>query len=269
MNLFEAITLGLTQGVTEFIPVSSSGHLEIIQRLLGAGGRAADFHFFLELINFGTLLALIIYYRRRLLRLFQDIFFKKDFKMAINLLITSIPAGLIGFLLSQFIADQPFFSSIYTIAIAMGLVGLLMVFVDRLPHLPALQSEHQLTKTRALAIGLAQTFALIPGVSRSGSTILAGRIVGLNSEHAANYSFTASIPIMIGVCLKSVISGSSRAYFLANPGLLLFSNLIAFLSGLLALRVVMKFFAKPQSLPAFGYYRLCLASIILTVVLFI
>ena len=263
MSIFMSIILGLIQGLTEFIPVSSSGHLEVAQRLLSAGARAEDFHFFLELINFGTLFALLWYYRKRIAKILFDIFKKKDWHMAINLLLTSVPAGIIGVLLSKVIESVDFFSSLYTIATAIGVVGLLMIFVDKLPHLSKVENEEKLTPKRALFIGLAQTFALIPGVSRSGSTIVAGRIAGMDSKAAANYSFLASIPIMIGVCLKSLASSSSRAYIAANTGTLLLSNFIAFASGMLALTFVIKFLEKKSALSAFGFYRVILSLSIL------
>ena len=267
MNIFETIVLGLTQGLTEFIPVSSSGHLELVQRLLDGGGRAEDFHLFLELINFGTLIALLFYYRKRIFKICRDVFVKRDFHMAINLLLTSIPAGIIGVVLSKFIESNSFFSSLYTIAIAMGVVGLLMIFVEKLPHLSPVKSEEKLSHRRALGIGLCQTFALIPGVSRSGSTIIAGRVMGMDSKSSANYSFMASIPIMIGVCLKSLLSSSSRAYISENFGMLLLSNFVAFVSGMLALTFVIKFLERKGALSAFGFYRVILASVVLFILL--
>ena len=263
MGILEAIILGFTQGITEFMPVSSSGHLEIVEHLLASGDRAADFHLFLEFINFGTLLALIIFYRHRIAKLFVDIFKHHNYRMLINLMLTSIPAGVIGLLLSDFIAENEFFSSIYTIATAMGLVGIIMIFIDKLPHAKKLKDESHLTRPRALIIGLAQTFALIPGVSRSGSTIIAGRLVGLNSESAANYSFMASIPLMTAVCLKSLTSSSSIEYMSNNLGTLILSNLIAFIIGWYALQFVIKYLGKSDSLKAFGYYRVILACIVL------
>ena len=259
MNILESTVLGLVQGITEFIPVSSSGHLEITQRILGAGGRAEDFHFFLELINFGTLFALLFYYRQTIWEILQRVFVKKDYKLALNILITSIPAGIIGLLLSKAIEKLPFFSSLTTIGFAMGFVGLIMIFVNKLPHLSKLKDENELTPGRALAIGLAQTFALIPGVSRSGSTIITGRVMGLDSKSAAKYSFLASLPIMIAVCGKSLLSSSSRAYITSNLGMLLLSNLVAFVSGLIALQIVMKYFKKENSIPSFGVYRVILS----------
>ena len=259
MNILESTVLGLVQGITEFIPVSSSGHLEITQRILGAGGRAEDFHFFLELINFGTLFALLFYYRQTIWEILQRVFVKKDYKLALNILITSIPAGIIGLVLSKVIEKLPFFSSLTTIGFAMGFVGLIMIFVNKLPHLSKLKDENELTPGRALAIGLAQTFALIPGVSRSGSTIITGRVMGLDSKSAAKYSFLASLPIMIAVCGKSLLSSSSRAYITSNLGMLLLSNLVAFVSGLIALQIVMRYFKKEKSIPSFGVYRVILS----------
>lgn len=259
MNILESTVLGLVQGITEFIPVSSSGHLEITQRILGAGGRAEDFHFFLELINFGTLFALLFYYRQTIWEILQRVFVKKDYKLALNILITSIPAGIIGLVLSKVIEKLPFFSSLTTIGFAMGFVGLIMIFVNKLPHLSKLKDENELTPGRALAIGLAQTFALVPGVSRSGSTIITGRVMGLDSKSAAKYSFLASLPIMIAVCGKSLLSSSSRAYITSNLGMLLLSNLVAFVSGLIALQIVMKYFKKENSIPSFGVYRVILS----------
>ena len=265
MSIIESIVLGLTQGLTEFIPVSSSGHLEIVQHIFG--NRSADFHFFLELINFGTLLALLIFYRKRIVKILVDIFKRKNYRLGLNILITSIPAGLIGFLLSSFISDNPFFSSMYTIGIALGLVGLIMIFIDKLPHLDKVKDEDHLSHPRALLIGLVQTFALIPGVSRSGSTIITGKLVGLSSKSAAEYSFLASIPIMCGVCLKSLVSSSSRAFIAENLGTLALINVIAFISGLAAIYFIMKYIGKGRTFQGFGYYRVVLSMVVLILAL--
>lgn len=265
MNILIAIILGLVQGLTEFIPVSSSGHLEIVQQLIG--GRAENFHLFLELINFGTLLALIIYYRKRILEILKDIFKNHNFKLAINVIITCIPAGLAGLLLSKFIEENAFFSSLITIAIAMGVVGILMVIVDKMPKMSELKNENHLTRPRTLAIGLAQVFALIPGVSRSGSTIVAGRLVGLNAKSSADYSFLVSIPLMTAVCAKTLVSSTTRVYLFDNLPMLLLSNAVAFASGLLAISLCLKYLKKSNSLKAFGFYRIFIAALVLIIAL--
>lgn len=261
MEWYQSFWLGLTQGVTEFIPVSSSGHLEVMQQILG--GRSADFHLFLEFINLGTLLALLIFYRKRIWRIIVDIFVNHNVRLAVNVIITTIPAVIAGLLLSDIIESSWFFSNMIVIACAMALIGIAMLAIDRLPKMSKLKDENELTKPRALIIGLAQCVALIPGTSRSGSTIVAGRLTGLDSKSAADYSFLASIPIMLGVMAKSLISSSSREYISANLPMLAFSNIIAFITGLIAIYFVMKYLRKRNSLKPFGIYRIVLALIII------
>lgn len=266
MNISEAILLGFIQGITEFIPVSSSGHLELAQHIFSIQS-SDNFHLFLEFINLGTLLALLIYFRKRIWRIIKDVFKNRNYKLAINIVITSIPAGLAGLLLSDFIENNSFFSSLITVSAAMGIVGLIMIFIDHLPHMSELKNENHLTPIRALFIGLSQIFALVPGTSRSGTTIIAGRIVGLDSESSAEYSFLASIPIMCGVCLKMFLSDTGRAYFAQNLGILTLSNVIAFIVGLFALHYLLRYLKKPHSLQTFGRYRVIVSCLVLGTIL--
>lgn len=265
MNIFEAILLGFIQGITEFIPVSSSGHLELARHLLGLSGD--NFHLFLEFINLGTLLALLIFFRKRIWKIIKNVFQERNYKLAINIIITCIPAGLAGLLLGDLIENSDFFGSIYTVAAAMGIVGLIMVVIDKLPHLSVLKNENELTPLRALAIGILQMFALIPGTSRSGTTIIAGRLVGMDSESSAEYSFLASIPLMCAVCLKMFLSSSGRDYFGANLGILLVGNLVAFIIGWLAITFVLGYLKKPKSLQTFGKYRIIVACLVIGIML--
>ncbi len=265
MDVLQSILLGFVQGITEFIPVSSSGHLELIRQIFNFP--AENFHLFMEFINLGTLLALIIYFRKRIWKIIKDVFKERNYKLALNIVITCIPAGIIGLLLSGFIEDNPFFSSLFTIAIAMGIIGIIMIAIDKIPHMSSLKDENHLTPVRALIIGLSQTIALIPGASRSGTTIVAGRIVGLDSESSAEYSFLAAIPLMFGVCLKMFISDST--YLVENLGPLLLGNLVALLVGLLAIRFVLNYLKKPKSLQTFGKYRVIVSCIVLGVLLIV
>lgn len=266
MEIWQAILLGFVQGITEFIPVSSSGHLELTQMIFNIP-TTENFHLFLEFINIGTLLALLFYFRQRIFKIIRNVFEEHNYKLALNILITSIPAGLAGLIFADLIENTPFFNSIITLTVAMGIVGILMWSIDRLPHLKQLKNENALSPKRALAIGLMQTFALIPGTSRSGTTIVAGRLMGLSSESSAEYSFLASIPIMCGVCLKIFLSESSRNYFFNNLVLLAISNLVALIVGLLALKFLLSYLKKPGSLQSFGRYRVVLACIVLGVTL--
>ncbi len=257
MNLFETIVLGLVQGLTEFIPVSSSGHLVIAQYFFSG---ASDHHF-LEWIDLGTLLALVVYFWNRLIGIAHDIFVKKNYRLALNIMITALPAGIMGLLLSGFIDRTPFFGSIVTVTVTLGLVGIIMVVVDKLPKASPIKDGEKLSPMRALAIGLVQVFALIPGVSRSGSTIVAGRLAGLDSKQAAEYSFLASLPIMAGLTLKLVVSSSDRQYFMDHLAILTISNIVAFISGWIAVGFLIRYLSK-HGLALFGWYRIGLSAVL-------
>lgn len=257
MNILETVVLGLTQGLTEFIPVSSSGHLVLVQELFSG---ASD-HLFLEFVNIGTLLALLMYFRERIAAILNDVFVKKNYKLARNIIITSVPAGIVGYVLADFIANSSFFGSVLTVTIALAAVGVLMIILEKLPKASVVTNGEELTPLRALAVGGAQMLALVPGVSRSGSTIIAGRLMGLNSAQAAEYSFLASLPIMLGVTLKVFIKEGDRMYFIEHLPMLLLSNAVAFISGLLAVGFLMRYLAK-HNLAVFGWYRVALAGIL-------
>jgi undecaprenyl-diphosphatase len=257
MNIFETIVLGLIQGLTEFIPVSSSGHLVIVQNIFSGGSD----HLFLEFINIGTLLALVVFFWSRILAICKDVFLNKNITLLRNILLTAIPAGLVGFYLSDFIDSSLFFGSIIVVTIMLAAVGIVMVVLEKLPKASAVSDGEHLSPWRAFFIGLVQMFALIPGVSRSGSTIIAGRLAGLNPEHAAEYSFLASLPIMLGVTLKVFIKASDRTYFLNHMPMLLFGNLVAFIAGFLAVGFLMRYLSK-HGLALFGWYRIGLASVL-------
>lgn len=261
MEWFVALILGLIQGLTEFIPISSSGHLVIAQTFLSGTGD----HLFLEFINIGTMLALFVFFRKRIWGIIKDIFVHRNFRLARNIIITALPAAIIGFVLAGFIEETPFFTSATVVAVTLAVVGVLMVVLEKLPKLSEVKDGEKLSAGRALLVGLAQTLALIPGVSRSGSTIIAGRLMGLKPAEAAEYSFLASLPIMLGVTLKVLLS--DHAYLTEHLSTLVFSNFIAFGSGLLAVGFLMNYLSK-HSLAAFGWYRIALA-LVLTVILLV
>lgn len=255
MLFLQTIILGLIQGLTEFIPISSSGHLIIAQVFLAG---ASD-HLFLEFINLGTLLALLVFFRRRIIDIIKDIFVHRKYRLARNIIITSIPAGIIGLASAKFIESNAFFGSIITVAVASLVVGVIMVLLEKLPHAQPVKDGEHLSSWRALIIGFAQTIALIPGVSRSGATILSARFLGLKPAEAAEYSFLASIPVMLGVTAKTFLG--DHAYLSAHLGTLALSNLVAFMSGLLAIGFLMRYLQN-HSLAIFGWYRIGLAVVL-------
>ncbi len=262
MTIIESIVLGAVQGLTEFIPVSSSGHVVLAERLFGG----TSSHLFLEWINLGTVLALLIFFRHRIFSIVKDIVEQKKYKLALNILIACVPAGIAGFVLAGVIQQSSFFSNVVTVIVALAVVGVVMIVLEKLPRLSPVKGVEQLSWQRSLVIGCAQVLALIPGTSRSGSTIIAGRLTGLNREHAAEFSFLVSIPIMLGVILKLFITSADRAYFVENMPVLLVANLVAFATGLFAVGFMMRFLKK-NSLAPFGWYRLGLAVVVGAVLL--
>jgi undecaprenyl-diphosphatase len=256
-----AIVLGLIQGLTEFIPISSSGHLVIAQTFISG---ASD-HLFLEFINIGTFLALVVFFRKRIMGIFKDIFVERNFRLARNIVITSVPAGLVGFFLADFIGATPqFFGSAVVVMITLAAVGIVMVVLEKLPKASPVKDGENLSSWRAFAIGLAQMVALIPGVSRSGATIIAGRLSGLKPAEAAEESLLASLPLMLGVTIKTFVG--DNAYLMENLATLAIGNLVAFVSGLFAVGFLMRYLAN-HSLAIFGWYRIGLAVVLGTVLL--
>lgn len=260
MTIIESIILGAIQGLTEFIPISSSGHLVIAQYFLSG---ASD-HLFLEWINIGTMLALVVYFWRRIMTIFGDVFVRRNYRLLRNILLTSIPAGIVGYLAADMIEKNAFFGSVVVVAVMSAVVGIVMIVLEKLPKASKMKNGEALTIPRALAIGFAQMLALIPGTSRSGATIIAGRLSGLSAKEAAEYSFLASLPIMAGVTLKVLLQ--DHAYFAAHVDTLLVGNLVAFVSGLFAVGFLMRYLAN-HSLAVFGWYRVALAIVIVGILL--
>lgn len=263
MGVFESIVLGFVQGLTEFVPVSSSGHLVLAQKLFNSG--PSD-QLFVESLDIGTTAALIIYFWPRLLQLGHRVYIEHDYRLLRNIIITSIPAGGIGFLLAGFIEKNTILVQPLVVAIMLGVVGVLMIIVDRLPHLSAKRDGESLSSGRALIIGGAQALALVPGVSRSGSTIVASRFMGLSFEKAAEYSFMVSIPIMLGLIAKLFFKESDRLYIIAHLEPVVIGNVAAFISGIFAISFLLHYLSR-HGLAIFGWYRVTLSLIILIILL--
>jgi undecaprenyl-diphosphatase len=197
LNLFESILLGIVQGLTEFLPISSSGHLVIVERLFGIRSSHLVFE---VLVHLGTLLAVVIYFRKRLLIIlgsFWPITAKGSDETAKNrkylwfLVLGTVPAALIGFFLEDYIElafDSPRWAS------GMLLVTAAILLATKLSK----RQDRQLNSGRTLLIGIAQALAIMPGISRSGTTISAGIFSGLEKSEAAEFSFLLSIPAIMG-----------------------------------------------------------------------
>lgn len=260
MTILDAVLLGLLQGVTEFIPVSSSGHLVLLSELTSVSS-AFDFDI---LLNIGTLLALLVHFRVRLREIITRIITGGDNRLARNLVISVIPAIIIGGLFSEFFAQEAV-RSVWVVAAMLFIVGVLMVIPWKIDTSPDTdESLYHIPKPQALYIGLAQALALIPGTSRSGITIIAGRLSRLPFSRAAEYSFLMGIPIFTGAIAKTLLESDGRTFAIDNWQAVLVGNIVAFVSGTIALRFVMKLLAQ-RGVWMFGYYRIALAVVLVII----
>jgi undecaprenyl-diphosphatase len=223
MTTLEAIILGIIQGLTEFLPVSSSGHLVLFQKLFGL--KQAELFFDVG-VHLGTLVAVIIVFRREvkkiitaLVQLISSAGFKEtilqrvesdsQLKMALLIVIGSIPTAILGFLFAG-IADRLFASGLIT-GLMLIVTGLLLWFTRRTRANFDQPRSDRLTPKNAFIIGIVQGLAIIPGISRSGSTISVGMLLGIDREMAARYSFLLSIPAIIGAGLWSLKGSLSQS----------------------------------------------------------
>jgi undecaprenyl-diphosphatase len=254
MNIIAAIILGLVQGLTEFIPVSSSGHLIVFHEILRLqdGGLAFD-----VALHIGTLMALVVFFWKDIMGLVSNLFQQnQEGRLARIIALATIPAVLGGVLLEDLASST--FRSTLLVAVNLMLVAALMLFAeDFIERRANHKTLSKLSIPTGMAIGIAQVAALLPGVSRSGSTITAGLFAGLSREAAARFSFLLALPITFGAILKTVAGGDTFGHIQADPGPFIAGIIAAFVSGYVAIRFLLKFVAK-HNLRPFAYYRIAL-----------
>ena len=251
MEIVKAIIFGITQGITEFIPVSSSGHLVILHDLFTLPIK--NDLVFDVVLHLATILAVLIYFWRDIVLIIKNLFKRRD-KIAYYIIIATIPAAIIGFLGEDFITTH--FRSIYVVMAMLIIVGILFFVSEKLGK--QIKDYKELTWKTALLIGLFQAIALIPGTSRSGITIVAGLLVGLKRQQAIKFSFLISLPIILGANLFKLPDLLASGLGTSGSIILLVAFLAAVLSGLVAIKYFLRFSAR-YTLHAFAYYRFALA----------
>lgn len=271
MSVFQAIILGVVQGLTEFLPVSSSGHLIVIPNLFGWGVSPLVFDIMLHL---GTAAALIIFFFKDLWGIFigfvQDVWFKSDDfedysengKMGLYIIIGSIPAAVLGYFFQDKIEN--YFRQVWFVALFLILGSVLMFTAEKARRWA---SNSSVDYKKSFIVGIFQSLALLPGVSRSGATISGGMLCSLKRDKAARFSFLLSIPIVVAAGLYKFYE--SKALFLdpnvemyTAPIVLVAGFLSSFIVGMLAIKVLLDFLKK-YGLNVFVVYRVILAALIL------
>lgn len=248
MTLLQAVFLGLVQGFTEFLPVSSSGHLALASHFLKVENPGLTFEI---VLHFGTLLSVLVYFWRQLWALFLSLFnreMKNEHRQIGYLFIATLPAVVIGLSFKhQFesLSNQP-----RTVALLLCITGGILL----LPRLIPKKSDHSVTLRSALIMGFGQALAILPGISRSGSTIVSGMLSGMNSSKAAEFSFLLAIPAISGAAVLSLADLESIDASLAFPYLV--GGVVSFVSGLIAVYAVLSSIRKGK-FEYFAYY--CIA----------
>ena len=252
MSIIQTIILGIVEGITEFLPVSSTGHMIIAQKLLAI--ESTDFvKAFTVNIQFGAILSVVVLYWKRF---FQTL----DFYW--KLIIAVIPALVLGFLFSEKI--DALLENVAVVAVMLVLGGVLMLFVDKWFDRP--NEDQAMDWKRALKIGFYQCIAMVPGVSRSMATIVGGMTTKLTRKNAAEFSFFLAVPTMAAASgyklLKLFMDPAGKALLSENLVTLLIGNLVAFVVAMAAIKFFIGFLTK-YGFKAFGYYRIIVGVTIL------
>ncbi|MDR2498246.1 MAG: undecaprenyl-diphosphate phosphatase [Tannerellaceae bacterium] len=258
MSILESIILAVVEGLTEFLPVSSTGHMIIAQHLMGM--ESTDLvKAFTVIIQFGAILSVLVLYWRRF-------FCNWDFYL--KLFIAFLPAGICGLLLNKHI--DSLLENVWVVAVMLVAGGIFMLFVDRLFNRPSQVQE--ITAKKAFYIGLFQAIAMIPGVSRSMATIVGGMAQKLSRKTAAEFSFFLAVPTMFVASawkvwkLFSEAGSEDMLMFNENILILLIGNVVAFLVAIAAIRIFIGYVTK-YGFKAFGYYRILLGALIIILLL--
>ena len=265
MKILETIILGIIQGIAEFLPISSSAHLIIFRDVFGVGSFISgnmELSFDIAL-HFGTFLAILVYFFKDFWQMFIKGFTKgvKDEKgkMLWMIVVATIPAAVVGVLFEDKI-EEVVRNKYWLIAICLAIMGIIIKYTDKLSK--ETRSFSDMTFKDAIMIGCAQVCALIPGFSRSGTTISMARVLKINRSDAAKFSFYLSAPVVLGAVMIKVLKGEMISLITYDPITFIIGVVISFISGLLCIRFLLNY-VKKHDYNIFMWYRLILALIVL------
>ena len=248
-ELLQALILGIVEGLTEFLPVSSTGHLILAGELIGATSERWDV--FKVVIQTGAMLAVVWEYRAR--------FFRVDVQLYRNLIVAFIPAAALGFLFSKAIKAHLFHAVPVAAAFIVG--GVIILAVERRSYRPRTESTRDMTWLDALKVGFAQCFALIPGTSRSGATIIGGMLFGLSRKAATEFSFFLAVPTLVAAGGYDFLK--NRALFTsADVPLFTVGSVAAFISAFVVVRWLIRYVSTHDFRP-FAWYRIAFGLLVL------
>ncbi|MBX2891732.1 MAG: undecaprenyl-diphosphate phosphatase [Saprospiraceae bacterium] len=254
MNLLHAIILGIIEGLTEFLPVSSTGHIIIGSTVMGIASHPFV-KVFTVAIQFGTILSVVVLYWRR---------FFQNFQFYLRLLVAFMPAAVFGLLFKKYI--DALLENIVVVAVALIAGGVVFLFIDDYFRRRSRRntSTDDISLSKALRIGLFQVVSMVPGVSRSAATIIGGLTQGLSPKTAAEFSFFLAVPTMFAATCKSLWDYSKEGGSFSQHDLILLAvgNVVGFVVAMIAIRAFIGYLTK-HGFKVFGYYRIIVGTIIL------
>jgi undecaprenyl-diphosphatase len=254
-SILKAILLGFVEGLTEFLPVSSTAHVKLGSLLFGYSDPSNNF---LVMIQLGAILALLFVYTERLWRIARGLGSDPAARrFVIGILIAFVPAAVIGGLLGKYIEAQLEFPIIICIALIVG--GVVLLVVDRIAFRPRYNDAQRFPVWMALAIGFCQCLALVPGVSRSGATIVGALFLGADKRAAAEFSFFLAMPTMVGAFAYKAYKGQASMTS-SEIGLIAIGFAAAFVAALLVVRTFLDFVAR-NGFALFAYWRIAVGTI--------
>ncbi|MCH4207750.1 MAG: undecaprenyl-diphosphate phosphatase [Solobacterium sp.] len=268
MEILKSILYGIVQGITEWLPISSTGHLDLLNAVLPfnvystAAENVQFWNMYKVVIQFGSIIAVILLYFTKLnpwasTKSAEEK--KGTWNLWIKILIASIPAAIVGLLLDD-IVDQ-YLSTPYVIAIALIVYGVLFIWIENRHKKAVIKSVEGISNKKAAEVGVFQMLALIPGTSRSGSTILGATLLGFSRGTATEFSFFMAIPVMFGASLLKIVKMKMSIGF-SGLIVLLVGMLVAFVVSVVVIRSFMKYIRK-HDFKIFGLYRIVFGILIL------
>jgi len=256
MTTIQAIILSIIEGITEFLPISSTGHMIIVNTIMGIN--EDDFaKLFIIVIQFGAILSVVVLYWKRFLSFGN---FNKTLDFYLKLIVAFIPAAVFGLLLKSEI-DKYLLGNVAVVGVTLLLGGIFLLFVDRIFKDSEESPDKPITYAIALKIGLFQVISMIPGVSRAGATIVGGLSQKLNRRQATEFSFFLAVPTMLAATVKDLWDNKNLLDN-SNISLLVIGCIIAFVVAIIAIKAFIGYLAK-HGFKVFGYYRIAVGAIIL------
>lgn len=266
LELLKTAVIGVVQGITEWLPVSSTGHMILVKELLQPNYTEEFWKMFEVVIQFGSILAVVLLYFHKLNPLSprkSSVEKRQTWSLWGKVLVATLPAGLIGILMDDVI--NQYLNTPVVVAITLILYGIFFILIERRRRRPGIQSLEELNYRTALLIGIFQILALIPGTSRSGSTILGGILAGSSRFVAAEFSFFLAIPVMLGASTLRLVKYfvlDGQGFGPSEWAILLTGMVVAFGISVAAIKFLMGFVKKHDFQP-FGWYRIILGIIVL------